>query len=476
MSTSGDTAVVREIADLPGPGGLPVVGNALQLDAAHMHRTFEAWERRFGSIYRLRMGPHPFVVTSDSGLIASILKERPGRFRRFSKMAQIFAETGLEAVFPAEGDAWRRQRQLWMQAMAAPKLRTFHQGLFTVTERLLRRWRNAASARTVIDLQADLMRYTVDVTMRFALGFDANTLESTGGVIQQHLDKIFPAIGRRISAPVPYWRWFKLPADRELDRAIEGALKEVHALIAAARARIAAHPELRTSPSCLLEALIAAQDADATQLSDQELFGNALAALLAGEDTTANTLAWMVWFIAQHADVQQHLQEEADAATGGADLLSDPGALERVPFLDAVMNETLRLKPVAPIMMVEANEDVVLGGVRLPAGTGIVQLMRLGGLKDSEYPDPLAFKPERGWARQPSDPGAVRPTMPFGFGPRICPGRNLAVTEVRSVTTMLMRNFSVELVPGSAPVDERLAFTMMPTNLRIRLTERSKSR
>jgi cytochrome P450 len=275
-----------------------------------------------------------------------------------------------------------------------------------------------------------------------------------------------------MAAPVPYWRWFKLPVDRELDRAIDGALKEVHGLIAAARARIAAQPELRTNPSCLLEALIAAQDADAAQLSDQELFGNALAALLAGEDTTANTLAWMVWFVAQHADVQAQLQAEADAATGGGPLLSDVQALERVPLVDAVMNETLRLKPVAPIMMVEANEDVVLGGVRLPAGTGIIPLMRLGGMKESEYPDPQAFRPERGWARSPSEPGAVRPTMPFGFGPRICPGRNLAVTEVRSVTTMLMRNFSVELVPGAAPVGELLAFTMMPTNLRIRLKSR----
>jgi cytochrome P450 len=234
---------------------------------------------------------------------------------------------------------------------------------------------------------------------------------------------------------------------------------------------MAAQPELREQPTCLLEALLVAQESADTPLSERELFGNAVGALLAGEDTTANTLAWMIYFIAQDADIQRRLQAEADTVLGGAELLREPASFSQLPLADAVMNESLRLKPVAPFMFAESNVEVMLGDLRVPANTPIFLLLRVASTQEAEFPRPQDFLPDRGWLHA-DDPKAVRPTMPFGYGPRICPGRTLAISEIRAVTAMLARNFKVSLVPTGKPVTERLAFTMTPVNLRVRLEPR----
>ncbi len=93
-----------------------------------------------------------------------------------------------------------------------------------------------------IDLQADLMRFTVDAIAGLAFGTDVNTLESDDDVIQRHLDKIFPKLFTRIIAPLPYWRLFKLPSDRELDRALVAVNAAIDGFIASARRQLAERP------------------------------------------------------------------------------------------------------------------------------------------------------------------------------------------------------------------------------------------
>ena len=96
-------------------------------------------------------------------------------------------------------------------------LRAYFPSLVRVCDRLEGRWQRAAAAGSAIDLQADLMRFTVDAISGLAFGADVNTLESDDDIIQRHLDKIFPAMFRRLFAPFPTWRWYRTRADRELD-------------------------------------------------------------------------------------------------------------------------------------------------------------------------------------------------------------------------------------------------------------------
>lgn len=468
MAEASLSARVRTLDELPGPRGWPLMGNALQFKPSELHLAFERWQQQFGDFFCVRLGARPFVVISDPALITEILRARPERFSRGSLIEPVFTEMGLIGIFPAEGEDWRRQRRIWLQAFNAQHLKPFFDGLTEVTGRLLRRWQQSAQSGDVVDVQADLMRYTVDITTRFAFGTDTNTLEQKGDVIQQQLETIFPALYRRLVAPFPYWRYIKLPADRAVERAFSKLCDQVSQWIGEARQRMAANPELRSHPGNFLEAMVAARDEDGPGFSDIEVIGNTIGALLAGEDTTANTLAWMMYFIADHPDVQRALQQEADQVLGAAPLLREYADTQKLRYADAVASETLRLKPVAPFIGASCLEPVMLRDVALPAGTDVFLLMRVSAAQRVAAPD--AFRPERWLTPDAADTAGLRNSMPFGNGARTCPGRNLALAEIKAVTAMLARNFELERVAGV--VTEQMSFTMTPVNLKMRLKQR----
>lgn len=465
--------VPRTLDDLPGPDGLPLLGNALQLPSDRLHQVLEDWAAQFGSMYTIRMGPRRALVTTDPALAQQVLRDRPDTYSRITNIEIIARELGMNGLFSAEGQQWRRLRRIWIAALNAAQIKTYFPRLTEVTGRLRQRWQRAAAAGEAIDVQADLMRYTVDVSVLFALGHDANTLEQDGDIIQNQLHQVMAAAGRRFRASFPYWRYFKLPADRRLDRALLALQASVGALIDQARGRIAANPQLAERPTNLLEALLVTRDEDGAVLSDADIFGNTMTLLLAGEDTTANTLAWMMHFLALHPAVQQALRREVDAVVGAAPLWTDAAQADRLRYVEAVMSEALRLKPVAPAFFLSALKDVQLGGVALPAGTVVILATRAAALREEQFPQPQEFRPER-WLSAPAQAYAQKPPMPFGAFARVCPGRNLAVTEIKSVAAMLARNFDLEPAEGPGSVREVLNFTLQPVNLRVRLKPRQE--
>jgi cytochrome P450/nitrite reductase/ring-hydroxylating ferredoxin subunit len=461
------------LRELPGPTGLPFLGNLWQLDLKRLHLVLEQWCAQFGPIYAFRLGTKPVVVVAEPTLIAAILRDRPETYRRLGTIEAVFKDMGVNGVFSAEGDDWRRQRRLVMEALDTKHLRQFFPTLIKVTRRLKRRWDQAAASRQPLEVQKDLMRYAVDVTASLVLGYDMNTLEQEGDVIQQHLEMILPMINRRINAPFRYWRYWKLPADRALDAALVAIRKASAAFVAQARDRLARVPELAQHPTNLLESMLAARDDGDNRFTDEELFGNILTMLLAGEDTTANTIAWMIHFMTEHPDVQRRMQAEADDVLGTADVPADVKAAEKLAYIEAVANEAMRLKPVAPIIFLETNEDVAVGGVQVPPGTSLFLLTRVGGLQAQNFTKADAFRPERWLADAPSTGAHNRNVfMPFGMGPRFCPGRNLALLEIKTALGMVCRGFDLARAQDFGPTAEAFAFTMMPTNLSVLLRPR----
>lgn len=459
-------APARSLLQLPGPTGLPWLGNVLQLHKAQLHVDLERWCDAFGPIYRINLLRRPVVVVAHGEWIDRILHDRPETFRRARAIEALSREIGSVGVFSAEGADWRRHRRPVAQALDARHLRDFFPTLAIVTLRLKRRWEKAATGKRPVDVQQDLMRYTVDVTTSLAFGYDMNTLECEGGVIQQHLVQILPMIDRRVNAPFPYWHYFRLPADRAYDRAVQAAREAIGEFIAAARQRLAQSPALAAHPNNFLEAMIAAQAAGEAPLSDDELYANIFTMLLAGEDTTANTIAWMMHFMCLHPEVQRKMQQEADAVLGEDDVLRDIGDATRLAYIDAVAQESLRLKPVAPLFFLEPNEDVEIGGYRLPRGTSIMLLTRPDALRESNFAAAHEFRPER-WLDDSAAAHHRSGFLPFGSGPRLCPGRSLALLEIKAALSMVCRQFTLSHAPGSGPVDESFGFTMTPTGLRV---------
>jgi cytochrome P450 len=478
-ATAAPTAPRRPLAGLPGPPRLPLLGNVLQLDTPRMHQQLQGWCQTFGPLFRLRLGGDDVLVCGDHAATAGSLRDRPEGFRRTTRMSEIAAEMGLPGgVFGADGEAWRRQRRMVMAGLDPAHVRRYHPALVGVARRLAERWRR--SAGQPVDLQADLMRYTVDAVAGLAFGSAVDTLSSDGDVIQQHLDRVFPALFDRIMSPLPTWRWTprwaRPPSARRLERSIAVLNQAVSDFVAAARARLDASAERRADPPNLLEAMIVAADEPGSGINDEQVAGNVFTMLLAGEDTTANTLAWAIELLWRHPEELRRATEEVRAVCGRAE---DPTLeqLARLEHVEACLHETLRLKPVAPLQALEALRDSVVGDVFVPRGTVVLHLMRHDAVREAHVPRPEAFEPAR-W-RPEGEPGALpaaarRTSMPFGAGPRICPGRYLALVEMKLALATLLGGFEIEWV-GTAhggPAAERLSFTMAPVGLAMRLRER----
>lgn len=470
---SATPAPVLDWASLPGPPRWPLVGNALQLDGKRMHLRMEAWARQYGKVYALAIGPRRFVVISDPDAIGRVLRNRPEGFKRTSRLEKVSRDMGFLGLFSANGETWKRQRPMVLGSFDPTHIREFFPTLVTVTQRLRQRWQHAADDARQIDLQADLMLYTVDVTAALAFGEDINTLEAPREqLIQQHLNQVFPALVRQLFSAFPGLQRLHRRRQRELDGHLDAVRHLVAGFIAKARAQVAADASLAERPANLIQALVAARDRDAA-LTDEDVSGNVLTMLLAGEDTTANTLAWMIWLLARNPGAQARCRDEARAILAGRPCAQSTDDLGRMDWIDACAQEAMRLKPVAPLIGAEAQQDQEVEGVRVRRGELVFCLMRPGALDGARFEAPEAFRPER-WLRGEGDAAqslnsARRVVMPFGAGPRMCPGRYLALAEIKMLASMLLANFeivSVATEDGGDP-EEHISLTMYPAGLRM---------
>lgn len=369
-------AQTQNFNQLPGPKGWPLLGSLLQLDLKKLHLIFEQWADEFGPLYKFKLANRQVIAISDLDLINEVLRKRPEYYRRLSNIDKVLKGMGVNGVFSAEGKDWKRQRRLVMQALNNDHLRNFFPTLIKVTQRLKGRWEKIVQGHQGIEVQKDFMRYTVDVTSNLAFGYDVNTIEQEGDIIQQHLEKIFPMINRRINTPIPYWHFLKLPADRALDKSLEETRKMTVEIILNCKKKLSTHPELIKRPSNFLEAMLAAQETSDSDFSEEEIFGNILT--------------------------------------------------------------------------------------------------RQCALQDKEFTEAKEFQPER-WLNhtKSADPGHnTNAFLPFGAGPRFCPGRNLALIEIKTVMAMLCRSFSITKAKNHKSAREHFAFTMMPADLWVNFSKR----
>jgi cytochrome P450/nitrite reductase/ring-hydroxylating ferredoxin subunit len=462
---------VRSLNDLPGPKPLPLVGNLHQLNPTKVHLTLQAWAEQYGPIYRLMMGPRRAVAISDPHLINELLRARPETFRRSANMDRIISEVGIKGVFNAEGEAWRPQRKLSVAALAQRNLRQLYPCIRTVAGRLKKRWERSANTGEPPDFVDDLKRFTVDVTMLIAFGYDVNTVEQADDKIQRELEIIFPAINRRLFALFPIWRVVRSPSDRRLERALKSVRAWLTGLMDEARGRLEADPDRAHRPSNFLEAMLAAVDEQGKPFADDVIMSNLMTMLLAGEDTTANTLAWAVHHLCDSPEWVTELRREADEALGAIDVAENVDVANELASAAAVANETMRLRPVAPVGLFDANVDTALGDYHISEGTTVIILPRLPAIDQTNFVEPLAFRPQR-WMEHQSGAHEVSANAPFGSGPRMCPGRSLALLEMKAFLSMLYKNFHVERVGSAEDVTEIFGFTMSPAGLRVRLRPR----
>lgn len=465
----------RSISDLPGPPRLPLIGNLRQLRRIdRTHLTMEAWCRRYGPMVRFDLGRTRAVLIGDPEEIDAVLRDRPDGFRRVRQFESVFEESRSPGVLSQEGDDWRRSRRLVVTALNSNHLHRYFHVVRTACERLRRRLEREASGGRTFDPRPTLTSYSLDNISALAFGKDLNTLGRDDVELQGHIERHFRMINRRFKLPVPYWRWLRLPADRAWERSLDALHRAVAGFIEEARERLRADPRLREEPENFLQSMIVAQETE-DEFSDEEIVGNTLTLLIAGEDTTAHTMAWTAWLLALNPDVQARCAEEAAEVLGEREFVDEHELVERLHYTEAVLRESIRLRSVVPLTGLEPLTDVTIADTRIPAGTPLMVMLRHAGLHEGGVDCALELDPGR-WL-EPGQPAAPdrKSFLAFGAGPRFCPGRNLAFLEAKAGMATIVRNFELQLDESAGPVRESSAnFVSVPENLRLRLRPRER--
>jgi len=463
---------LRRLSDLPSPPGLPLLGNALQLRGPRLHLTMEDWARTYGPSYRFRIGPRDAMVVAGHDTVLEVLRARPDGFRRPAMVEKICDELGEPTgIFLSEGEKWKRQRRMIMHGFSPQAVKRYFPRLVQVSQRLRKRWEAAAREQRSVGLGDDLKRYTVDTLAGLAFGADINTVETSGENIQHHIDIVLDGMGRRQMSPFPYWRYLKLPQDRRLERSARAVSRATAEFIAQVKAEMASAPHLADTPATLLQAMLAVSTEPDSGLDDDDVVGNVATLLIAGEDTTASSLTWLVWLLVQNPDALQRARAEV------LQHAPDPAAfsieqMDALDYVEACAQEAMRLKPATPFIPLETLSDREVNGVLVPAGTLLFCLVRHDCMDDKLFPQAGRFLPER-WL--PGGDALRQAVLPFGAGARMCPGRYLSLLEIKVAIAMLLASFDVLEVSaaGRSTPEEMMSFVMTPSALQMRLRARS---
>ncbi|HWO11791.1 MAG TPA: cytochrome P450 [Polyangiaceae bacterium] len=403
-------------------------------------------------------------------LAEEVFRARPRLYRRMSSIFGVVEEILGPTVLTAEGEAWRNQRKLWMAGLTVKHLRAFFPQLATIAERLRQRWLKLADSGEVLDVRAEMARFTFDVTTSLAFGSDIDTISGHDRELRAHVAALLPAITRRMVCPIPYWRALRLPADRALERSLRTLRGRLHGLVEQTRVRLRARPA-EPERQNFLEALLLAEDTRGNPYSDEAIVANALLLLITADDTTASTLTWCVHECCDRPDVVERRRQEARAVSGRQPVVTSCADADRLVYADAVAAETLRLRPVAGFHSFEALADTTIGDVRIPRGTPVQVIARPAAARANECDEPQRFEPAR-WLPDAARAAPRLGQFAFGIGVRSCPGRLLGLLEIRVVLAMLAHNFLFERVGEAASVREVTNFTILPRGVRIRLRRR----
>jgi cytochrome P450 len=421
--------VVQGIPALPG---LPVLGNLISFRRDRLAVQDEA--ARLGPIARISLGHIPVYVIHCAELAHAVLVDQAASFHKSAAMQLLRPVLG-DGLLSAEGETHKRHRKLLAPAFAPKRLASYGEIMIGETREQLGRW----SPGDHIDLAAEMMEMTLAIAGRTLFGVDVRSDAST---VAHALELAMRSMVESTTSPLQLGYEWPLPRHRRMKRAVRMLDDVVYRLIADGRRR-------GTDRGDVLSILLLARDDDGTALTDREVRDEVMTLLLAGHETTANTLTWTWYELGRNPGVLARLEAEVATVAGTRPVTT--ADLPDLPWTAAVIDEAMRLHPPAYMLGREAIRDVELGGHHLPARSVVDIYIRGIHRRADYYPAPLAFQPER----MLPDAKKARPRhhyLPFGAGPRVCIGSHFALMESQlALATMVQHARIRPLLAHVAP-------------------------
>jgi cytochrome P450 len=414
----------------------------------------EAWTKAHFEQPLVRSGlPFmPAIVVSDPAAIQHILVENTANYRKDDLLLHILSPGLGNGLLTVEGDQWRRQRHAVAPMFARNAVHNFAPQMLAAADALVAQWARLADG-SIIDVAQEVTRLTLDVLQRtiFSHGIGCDT-EEFRDAMRSYFDAIgridpFDVLGMPAFLPRPS-RWSARSALRFFDSTVD-------AIIAERRRLIAEKPD--GVPRDILTLLVEARDPHTgLALSEAELRANIITLIVAGHETTANTLAWSL-FLLSRAD-EWRAQVAAEAQSSASSEIEEP--CRRLIVTRAVIEEAMRLyPPIAAISRVAIGPDV-LAGESIAAGTMVIVAPYVVHRHNLLWKSPDLFDPQR-FLKNSGEPIHRYAYLPFGAGPRICLGAAFALQEASLALATIMKNFELHPVSGFE-VEPLLRITLRP--------------
>jgi cytochrome P450 family 135 len=397
----------------PGPK-LPGPLQALRLVARPLAFLHEC-ERRFGKTFTVNFAPYGQVVyLADPRDIRTVFAGEATTFHTGEARAPLADVLGAHSLLLLDEDEHLQERKLMLPPFHGERLRAYEDAMAGITAEEV----ESIPRGRPVALRPHMQAITLEVILRVVIGTReperlARLREALSRLTGMHPTLLLAASWlRRDLGPGSPWRTFT----RIRDAADELLYEEI--------ARRRADP----GGDDMLSMLVAAHDGNGHGLDDRALRDELVTLLLAGHETTATALAWAFERLVRHPAAMARLRETLDSGDDS--------------YLDAVIKETLRVRPVVLEVARYLVEPVELAGHRLPAGTTVMSSLALVQLSSRHWDEPTAFRPERFLDAQPDS----YTWIPFGGGVRRCLGASFALLEMRVVMRMLLRR--LELAPA----------------------------
>jgi cytochrome P450 len=427
----------------PGPKGLPILGLALDVRNDALG-TLKRMARQYGDIVSMPVLRMNRILLNRPDYIQQLLILDHAKLHKSILTKLVIGPLLGQGLLISEGDFWRRQRRLAQPAFHRSRTNEYSPVMVECALERMRQWRGGETR----NLAEEMMKLTLEVAVRTLFG---TTLAGDSEAIGKAMTFLMRYYLRRGRSPWRVPASWPTPANRRARREVEYMDSLIYGIIS--------DRKKDTQPrNDLLSMLMAAMHEDGSQMTEKQVRDESMTLFVAGHETTALSLVWTWYLLSENPEAEAHLHEELRAVLDGRP--AEVSDLEKLPYLNAVVHESLRLYPPAFIMARMNVETVSVGGYEIPPRSTLLASQWVMHRDARFFEQPERFLPER-WidgleSRLP--PGAY---FPFGDGPRRCIGQGFAQLETALVIAAIAQKFRFRLTKGFPVVPEPLV-TLRP--------------
>ena len=448
----------------------------------------------YGDAVGLRLANARVVLVSSPALAKKVLMcDAVDGVPEFQKEGTAFfpgSSLAGNGLLVSDGETWARQRRLSNPAFRKAAVETYAKCMVDVGAKIIARdW----SRRGVRDVYADFNDATLEIVARALFGADVEGARAA--TINRAIKDSFEFFGRRAATGMIIPEWAPTFDNVRYNEAVKRLDEEVYGIIAKRR-RATARGEEHESLD-LLDRLLRATDegdgsvdgvGDGGGMTDKALRDELMTLMVAGQETSAILLSWACALVAEHPNVGDRIADEVREVLRikGTGSTLDAGDFSKLPYTEACVLETLRIRPPAYMVGRCAARDVELRpGVRVTKGTTVLVAPYLIQRDPKYWNDPVAFRPERWLVQSPYSDGALARDalkslgpndayFPFGGGARVCIGTGFAMLESVLLLGMVCSACEMRLPPNSGPPKPKALITLRPESIELEIRPRPR--